>query len=75
MMLSDIYDFETGMAKPSITLVPDVVYVADFEPVKLHISEVIYIQAHLYHGEDCHIFSNERDCDLFIKNQLRRYIT
>ena len=74
MMLSDIYDFETGMVKPSITLVPDVVYVADIEPVKLHISEAIYIQSQLYHGEDCHIFSNERDCDSFIKSQLRGYI-
>lgn len=70
-MLSDIYDFETGMVKPSIVLVPDIVYVADIEPVKLSVGELIYIQVHIYNGEDCHIFSNERECSLFIKNQLR----
>ena len=70
-MLSDIYDFETGMVKPSIVLVPDIVYVADIEPVKLSVGELIYIQVHIYNGEDCHIFSNERECSSFIKNQLR----
>ena len=74
MMLSDIYDFENGMVKPSISLIPDIVYVSDIEPVKLSIGELIYIQVHLYHGEDCHIFSNENECKSFIKNQLRRYL-
>ena len=40
MMLSDIYDFETGMVKPSIELAPDIVYVADIEPVKLSVGEL-----------------------------------
>ena len=73
-MLSDIYDFETGMVKPSIVLVPDIVYVADIEPVKLSVGELIYIQSDIYNGEDCHIFSNERDCNSFIKSQLMGHI-
>ena len=72
MKLSDIYDFRTGIVRGKIKDIPNYIYVADVEPVRLNIAELISIQVSVYNNEDCHIFTNIRDCEKFILKQKEK---